>query len=121
MLRTAANYAGAVDQNVQLRKALHAGLDALAVTNVERDRAPGKAGSLPRCIRLGRCRSGNGNLRTEARQRASDRRADAGRTAANQRHVAGKKIRAKTGRAHCTDAFRNAATSACVGSGSTAP
>src|ERR1700674_1000387 len=112
MLRSTADYAGAVDQNIQSRKSPHTGLDAVGVTNVERDGTPGKDGSLPRRIDPGRGCSGNGNLRTQTGQRASDCRANAAGAAADQCHVAGKKIRAKTVRGHFADPLRNAATSA---------
>ena len=121
MLGAAADHAGAVDQNVQSRKLPHAGLYAFVVANVERDRVADKPCSLPRRIGLGRCCARDSDLRTQRRERAPDRCANTAGTTADHCHLADKKIGAKTACAHCTDRFRNAATSAWVGSGSTAP
>ena len=74
-----------------------------------------------RRIGFGRCCARDSDLRAQRRERTPDRRANTTGTTADHCHVADKKIGAETACAHCTDRFRNAATSAWVGSGSTAP
>ena len=121
VLRTPADDAGAVDQDVERWQRREKCSDRGIVAHVERIRAPDRSAA----VRLGRLGLGcarDGDDRTELGQCIADRRADAASAARDEHLLVAKRPFLKSGRDHeATASARSAMTCAWRGSGATAP